>query len=343
MARDASGNYSLPAGNPVTTGTTISSTWGNNTLSDIATELTDSASRSGKGGFTAPIRGANGSAAAPTHSFTNDTGVGIYRSAAGEASLAAGGGAVAKWTSVGFFASLLQSLTAVSLRLLGRAASTGTAVGVILDNDTNLNTAGDKLVSVRNATVEKASIDRNGKGSFVGLDAGSTTITSVATPSNSTDAATKGYVDGLIPTVVYTTADVTDNSGSNTYIDITGLSFSVAANKDYWFEADLVVAASVGTVGCGVQVTGPAAPTQVTFSYITRDNAGLFDQFSANAFSTAMMPANTPVARQVSKLSGIVRNGANSGTVQLQFATSNAATGSVTVYQGSTLRWKQLD
>ena len=35
----AAGTFSLVAGNPVTTATTISSTWANNTLSDIATGL----------------------------------------------------------------------------------------------------------------------------------------------------------------------------------------------------------------------------------------------------------------------------------------------------------------
>jgi hypothetical protein len=53
MSRDGSGNYSLPAGNPVSTGTTISSTWANNTLSDIATALTQSISKDGQTTYTA--------------------------------------------------------------------------------------------------------------------------------------------------------------------------------------------------------------------------------------------------------------------------------------------------
>lgn len=47
MPRDISGNYTLPAGNPVVTGTTISSTWANSTLSDIAAALTASLSIDG--------------------------------------------------------------------------------------------------------------------------------------------------------------------------------------------------------------------------------------------------------------------------------------------------------
>lgn len=48
MARNGSGTYNLPAGNPVVTGTTISSTWANNTLSDMATALTGSISSDGQ-------------------------------------------------------------------------------------------------------------------------------------------------------------------------------------------------------------------------------------------------------------------------------------------------------
>lgn len=48
MARNGAGTYSLPAGNPVTTGTTISSTWANNTLNDIGSALTASLAYDGQ-------------------------------------------------------------------------------------------------------------------------------------------------------------------------------------------------------------------------------------------------------------------------------------------------------
>lgn len=48
MSRNGAGIYSLPSGNPVTTGTTISSTTHNNTLSDIATALSDSLAKDGQ-------------------------------------------------------------------------------------------------------------------------------------------------------------------------------------------------------------------------------------------------------------------------------------------------------
>lgn len=48
MPRNGAGNYSLVSGNPVTTGTTISSTTHNNTMSDIATALSDSLAKDGQ-------------------------------------------------------------------------------------------------------------------------------------------------------------------------------------------------------------------------------------------------------------------------------------------------------
>jgi len=48
MARNGSGTYNLPAGNPVSTGSTISSSWANSTLSDIASALTGSIAADGQ-------------------------------------------------------------------------------------------------------------------------------------------------------------------------------------------------------------------------------------------------------------------------------------------------------
>ena len=48
MARNGSGTYTLPAGNPVVTGTTISSTWANNTLNDLGNAMTASLAYDGQ-------------------------------------------------------------------------------------------------------------------------------------------------------------------------------------------------------------------------------------------------------------------------------------------------------
>lgn len=48
MSRNGSGTYNLPAGNPVSSGSVISSSWANSTLSDIATALTGSVAADGQ-------------------------------------------------------------------------------------------------------------------------------------------------------------------------------------------------------------------------------------------------------------------------------------------------------
>jgi hypothetical protein len=88
MARNASGAYTLPSGNPVVTGTTITSTWGNATMSDVATEMTDSLSRTGKGGMLAPLKTINGTAGAPVYTFTNFPTSGWYIAGAGDVRMA---------------------------------------------------------------------------------------------------------------------------------------------------------------------------------------------------------------------------------------------------------------
>lgn len=89
--RNASGTFSLPAGNPVVSGQTISSTTHNNTMSDVATEMTDSLSRSGKGAMLAPLQLSNGTVALPSLTFGTDTDTGIYRVGANDIAITVGG------------------------------------------------------------------------------------------------------------------------------------------------------------------------------------------------------------------------------------------------------------
>lgn len=81
MPRNSSGTYSLPAGNPVASAETISSTWANTTLADIQQALTDSLDRLGRGGMIAPFRFADGELAAPSLTWVNEPASGLYRAA----------------------------------------------------------------------------------------------------------------------------------------------------------------------------------------------------------------------------------------------------------------------
>jgi hypothetical protein len=97
MSRDASGNYTLPAGNPVATGTTITVAWANPTMADVGAELTNSLDRGGRGAMTAPLKLAAGSAAAPAITFNLGTSSGLYRAAALDLRFSVGGVDTFRW------------------------------------------------------------------------------------------------------------------------------------------------------------------------------------------------------------------------------------------------------
>ena len=55
MSRNGSGTYTLPAGNPVVSGTVIATTWANNTMNDLAAAMTDSVAADGQTPMTGPL------------------------------------------------------------------------------------------------------------------------------------------------------------------------------------------------------------------------------------------------------------------------------------------------
>lgn len=78
MPRGPNGDYTLPPGNPVITGTIIESNWANPTMADLGNEMTDSLSRTGQGGMLAPLLLLDGSLGTPSLGFTTEFATGRY-------------------------------------------------------------------------------------------------------------------------------------------------------------------------------------------------------------------------------------------------------------------------
>jgi hypothetical protein len=107
MPRDTGGDYSLPAGNPVTSGTTIQSSWANTTLNDISVALSDSLDRDGRGGMRASFQFADGTVSDPGIQWSNDNSTGIYRAGLGDMRVTVSGLDLFRWngTNVQIWAS----------------------------------------------------------------------------------------------------------------------------------------------------------------------------------------------------------------------------------------------
>lgn len=218
MPRNSSGTYTLPAGNPVVPGDTIDAAWANDTLNDLATEITNSLSRTGAGGMLAPFRVTNGSSSAPSLAFVSETNTGFYRAGTAEVWFVVQGVPMMVWSSVGVamntgktftvpgavtFGSTLSVAGAVSLAsTLGVTGAITASGGVIGDVTGNVTSVGAS--SLYDLTVTNS------------LDMSNKVISNVATPVADTDAANKTYVDSIAQGIdakasclVATTANIT--------------------------------------------------------------------------------------------------------------------------------------
>lgn len=145
------------------------------------------------------------------------------------------------------------------------------------------------------------------------------------------------YGDGI----ARTTGDVTNATSS--FADATGLTFSILASKDYVFEAWVLFQSDTATTGIALGVNGPASPTSVTIQTqipislvaVTAGGARAYDS------GTATASVDTINVNLLAKISGIIRNGSNAGTLAIRFAAET--TGTVKVMTGSILRWRKTN
>ena len=101
MPRDSAGNYTLPAGNPVSSGEVISATWANTTMSDLGDSIAASLDRYGRGGMLAPFAFSDGTVTAPGAAWSNEPTSGFYRSSYGDIRITVTGVDRQRWTDSG--------------------------------------------------------------------------------------------------------------------------------------------------------------------------------------------------------------------------------------------------
>jgi hypothetical protein len=210
-SRNPAGTMSVPALNPVTSGSTITIAWANGTIADISAELTDSLSRNGKGGMLFPIRTMDGTIAAPAHAFTSEPGLGFYRSAAGVGNFVSGGSNALIWSSTSVNTPLDMSFSKGSTQALTKSNVGNFQI-------TNSVAGGNVVITAGSGGYIVA-------GSNVAM--GNLLITNLRDPVSAQDAATMAYTNTLVATATDPAAGAKSwtTSGATLYTKFQGVVF----------------------------------------------------------------------------------------------------------------------
>jgi len=280
MPRNASGTYSLPAGNPVVSGTLIDSGWANTTMNDLGNEMTDSLSRSGEGGMLAPFRITDGLQATPSLAFSNEPSTGFYRAGTNEMWSVVGGTQITQFTATG-----------MTGRFAAGAVSTPSFTAY---NDLNTGIyfpAADEI-AITTAGVQRLSINSTGTVSVPGNVAitGTFSVTGALTANNFSSSGatlTGGSINNMAIggstaaagsfTTLTSSSTVTMNGGTANGVLYLNGSKVATSGSALTFDGT-----TLGSTG-GVKVTGSAASLAIdggTLDYssnVTRLAAGRAD------------------------------------------------------------------
>lgn len=337
-ARNTSGTYSLPAGNPVVSGTTITSTWANSTLSDLKTEMTNSLSRDGYGAMRAPLKVPVGSAAAPSLTWSSDAASGLYLSAASDVRMSVASTDIQTWTPT--TTALSNALTVAKGATVTNSTSNGAGT------TTTGNGTGAGLVSTGGATGAGVT-GSGGATSGVGVLG---TGTGASAGVTGTGGATNGV--GVAGTGTGTGAGVTGAGGSSGASASTGVGvLGTGGGTGPGVRAlggsgggDGIVAIGSGATGRGVNALGGTGQAGGLFTAGTAATSGTpqsairaaagylsFESTTSPSSSTAITNTLTP-ANIVKSHAKIVTNGAGSVSVSGGLnVTASISTGNVLV------------
>lgn len=258
MPRNSSGVYTLPSGNPVVPGTTIDAAWANDTMEDMANEITNSLSRTGAGGMLAPFRIANGTVTAPGLSYLNETNTGLYRSGAGSVWMSVLGVNTVQFSTVGLTIPFGKALTAQgNASVAGTFSVAGaTTLASTLAVTGALSATGGVLgnVTAASGTSTFNNVTINGD---LDMNAGSSgTITNLPNPVNSGDASNKAYVDSQVATRLALTGGTMTGVIAMSNNKVTGLATPTA-------DQDAATKAYVDSVAQGIDAKASCAAATV--------------------------------------------------------------------------------
>lgn len=167
---------------------------------------------------------------------------------------------------------------------------------------------------------------------------GTPTAPTATAGTNTDQIATTAFVQAASKwTDVFKTSDQNLAISNTTFQDVSGLSFAMAANTSYHFEAEIIVTSPAsGSSGGGIKlsVNGPASPTSMHF-------AGTINGTDGTAYDTIVVDVNAQPAQYTMVLAvrGVINNGVNAGSLIVRASQRSAQTGVTVILKGSFIRY----
>lgn len=281
MPRNSGGTYTLPVSNPVVTGTSVSSTWANDTMNDLKAEMTDSLSRSGKGGMSAALGIIDGAVATPGISFNSEAGSGLYRVGAGDVRFA-------------LLGTDLLKFAAASLELLGKLQiSAAEPILNLYESDADSGERAWRIVIAAEKFYIQALNDAFSSGtSPLTIERSGSTASKVILKATNLEldgavlSLSTHTIQSSFPVVQLLDTDLTETTGKRWYIGAANDSFfayrNTAAGGDFSTYDTILVANTVAFnyMGNTVWHSGNDGPSSGL-------NADLLDGNEASAFLAA--------------------------------------------------------
>jgi hypothetical protein len=164
MPRNSSGTYTLPAGNPVAPNTVIETAWANPTMSDVASGLTDSLDRYGRGTMLSAFKLTDGAAATPALTWNSEASSGLYRAGSHDIRLSVAGVDMLQATDAGiaFPKGISGTLSFAGVLKLSDGTAPLPSLAFTNSPTTGLFRAAADILGVATAGVERMRVNETG-------------------------------------------------------------------------------------------------------------------------------------------------------------------------------------
>lgn len=238
----------------------------------------------------------------------------------------------------------------------GRVVVNGVPVDVLAQTNVVIAAAGAQprfdLVTINAAGTVTITTGSTAVSSpaFPALPANNAPLAAVYIPANLTNVLNVHIVDKRLTVPVPGVGTFTkvtkgldeSRQSTTTLANDAELTFSAAASTKYSFRGNVWVT-SPATADFKIAITSPTSPTLFITTLTDNANGSATPTEQTDTATNAMLvPTSAPPAPHSIAIEGILQNGANVGSITVQWAQQASVASNTTVYAGSYIEWDAI-